>query len=284
MLNRLLLPGDRAAIESLCGRTPELDLVMLANLDRLSGDQNLVQYWGQFDDSGRLAGVLMRYHALWYIHGEADADLSAMAQLIEIRGQPRIVLNGSPRKIEALASLLAGYRVELRLPARLRTRRAGHRPPPRGVERLGAPAVGAPSLGTPSVRQATLDDVERLAVFYAGAPEDVRRGADSLRRSVAGGRRTFLVEDQGEVMACALTTAELPNLAMVGGLHAAAIDRAGENLLLALGALVQSLEAEGKDACVVTRDPRIDDVCDQLSFSDTGPWLILHLQRRGTRN
>ncbi len=279
MLNRLLIPGDRAAIESLCGRTPEHDLVMLANLDRLSGYQDLVQYWGQFDDSGRLAGVLMRYHALWYVHGEDDADLSAMAQLIEIRGRPRIVLNDSPRTIEALASLLDGYRVELRLPARLRTRRAGHSPPPRGAEKLGAPP-----LGTPSVRRATLDDVERLAAFYAAAPEDVRRGADSLSRSVVGGRRTFLAEDQGEVVACALTTAELPNLAMVGGLHATARDRGGENLLPALGALVQSLAAEGKDACVVTRDPRIDDVCDQLSFSDTGPWLILHLQRRGTRN
>jgi len=136
-----------------------------------------------------------------------------------------------------------------------------------------------PTVAYPA-RQAALEDVERLAQFYAQAPEDVRRGPDSIRRSIAGGRRTFMVEANGEIVASALTTAELPDMAMIGGLHTPSHLRDREYLIWAMAELVRSLLSEDKRACVVTRDPLIDAICDQLGFDDAGPWHIVHLRRK----
>lgn len=273
---RPLAAADRPAIEDLCGATPEWDIFLLANLDQLAGDGSFVQYWGQFDDAGRMAAALMRYHVLWYVHVGPGADLRALAGVIETQGQPNIVLNEGGVEALQLGPLLAKHRLDLELSGRLRRLRAGD-----------AVAAGADNSRRPRpeptarydllARRATQEDVDRLAAFYADAPEDVRRGRASLRRSVEGGRRTFLAEKGNAITACALTTAELPSVAMVGGLFAVPEGEREEHLGLALRGLVGSLGAEGKDACVVSRDAWIDAALDGLGFDVLGPWWMLHM-------
>ncbi|MEW6233027.1 MAG: hypothetical protein AB1566_12045, partial [Chloroflexota bacterium] len=215
--------ADRPAIETLCEQQREFNIFFLANLDELSREQNLVQYWGQFDDTGHLVGVLMRYHVLWYIYDGPGADLGAFAEVIESKAQPGIIVNDNVRTAPSLVPLLKNYRVELDLAARLRQLHIEHFVELAQCHCERSEAISSSLDGDCFVawapRKATLEDVERLAQFYAQAPEDVRRGPDSIRRSIGEGRRTFLVEINGEIVASALTTAELPDLAMIGGLH-----------------------------------------------------------------
>lgn len=207
----------------------------------------------------------MCYHVLWYVYDTPGADLRGFAEVLERMAQPSIVVNDNVRTAPSLAVLLRNYQPELDIRAHLR--------------RLCSECFVKPAL-TDRARRAGPDDVEPLARFYAQAPKDVRRGPDSIRRSIGGGRRTFLVEVNGEVVAAALTTAELPTLAMIGGLHASPGARAQDHLTCALSELVLSLFEEGKQACVVTRDPMIEAICDWLGFEDMGPWRIVHLRRR----
>lgn len=262
-------PQDRAAVEALCSTSPAYDLFLLANLDQLSRTGDLVEYWGQRDDAGRLAGVLMRYNTLWYFHDEEGVDLAAFARVIEDFRHPRLVVNENSRRGRLLHPLLQGYSPVLHLPGRLRLLPADRSAelPPVAVENA-------------RVRLAGVGDVDRLSDFYAGAPADVRRGPDSVRRSIGGGRRTYLVEDgQGASTAAALTTAELAHLAMAGGLHASAEGARLGHLTAALGVLASALAAEGKDTCIVVRDPQVAEVCDKLGFLDAGPWDMVHLTR-----
>jgi predicted GNAT family acetyltransferase len=260
----LLIEADRPAIETLCEQQREFNIFFLANLDKLSSEQDLVQCWGQFDNTGHVVGVLMRYRVLWYIYDKPRTDLRAFAGVIELKAQPSIIVNDNVRTAPSLVPLLKNYWVELDLAARLRRLHIEH-----FVELAQYH----------SVRRATLEDVERLAQFYAQAPEDVHRGPDSIRRSIGEGRRTFLVEINGEIVASALTTAELPTLAMIGGLHIPPQLRDREYLMSAMAALVRSLLDEGKRACVVVRDPLVAATCDQLGFDDVGPWRIVHMRR-----
>lgn len=273
MLTRLMAASDRPLIETLCAGTPEWDIFLLANLSQLASDGSMVQYWGQFADSGTLTAVLMRYHVLWYGHAGPGADMQGLAKTIGDQGQPHFVLNEGGVEAPQLAPLLTGYQVDLRLPGRLRRRRAAQALAADGVGR----GLDAHWPGNVAARRATLGDVDRLAAFYTKAPEDVRRGPDSLRRSITGGRQTYLAEAAGEVVACAVTTAGLPAVAMVGGLFAVPEREREANLGCALQALVGSLAAAGKDACVVTRDPWIDGVLDRLGFETLGPWWMLHM-------
>lgn len=265
MTIRLLSSSDRDSVESLCGRTPEQDLFLLANLDLLTSNQDLVQYFGQFDTCGSLSAVLMRYHVLWYWHAETHEQISQFARVIDRQRQPKIILNGGPKTVSELEALLPNYQTQMSLPGRLRRLQAIDAPTQ--VDLVGLPNTG---------RRATLDDLESLTKFYASATEDVRRGSESLRRSVTGGRRMFVVEQGGELTAGALTTAELPHVAMIGGLHAAD----ASHLFAAVKGLLTSLQTEGKNACVVTRDTGIDEVLDVLGFKDISSWQILHMDRR----
>lgn len=258
------LGSEDHSIRSLLLTAPEQNLVMLASLPQLGADGDLVRFWGQFGAEHQPIAILLRYGNLWYVHAEPGADLPALAGIISRTAQERAVLNGPPDLIATMAEHVAEFAVEQRLPSRLRVLRQPVTLPERG--------------GLPVVRQATLDDVPDLAAFYASAPADLQRGADSLRRSVTGGRRTFLALRGRAVTACALTTAELPDLALAGGLH-------GEgrmwdaDLTAALGALCAALQAEGKAVCTVTRTLWVDHICDALGFADLAPWLILHLKR-----
>lgn len=259
---RPLAAADRPAIEDLCGATPEWDIFLLANLDQLAGDGSFVQYWGQFDDAGRMAAALMRYHVLWYVHVGPGADLRALAGVIETQGQPNIVLNEGGVEALQLGPLLAKHRLDLELSGRLRRLRAGD-----------AVAAGADNSRRPRPEPTARYDL----LARRATQEDVRRGRASLRRSVEGGRRTFLAEKGNAITACALTTAELPSVAMVGGLFAVPEGEREEHLGLALRGLVGSLGAEGKDACVVSRDAWIDAALDGLGFDVLGPWWMLHM-------
>lgn len=224
----------------------------------------MVQYWGQFDDGGHMVGVLMRYHVLWYVHDGPGTDLGILAQAVESQRQRSIIVNDNVRAGRSLVAQLGGYRVVLDLVGRL------HRLP---RERL------VPHTAWHQARQATLDDAERLVEFYARAPEDVRRGPDSVRRSLSGGRRTFVVEVSAEISAAALTTAELPTVAMIGGWHAVSQPGDEERLASVLTGLAQALLAEGKQACLVARDRRLDAICERMGFDDLGPWRTVHLSR-----
>lgn len=263
---RQLAASDEALLAAACGRAPELSVMMLANRPDLANETDLVAFWGEFSDAGDLTALLMRCGTLWYIHVEpnANSDLPGLASLLRRSGQERMVLNGLPRVVSELHSCLPGYEAELRMPGRLRC--------------LRGPALLPERSGLPTVRRATLDDLPALDAFYAAAPQDVRRDPECLRRSVAGGRRTFVAERGRAVTACALTTAELPDLALADGLH-------GEgrmwdaDLTAVLGALCTSLQADGKGVCAVTRDLWIDRICDSLGFVDLSPWLIIHARR-----
>ncbi len=188
-----------------------------------------------------------------------------------------MVLSDNVRTPPGLTARLSGYRVETDSAERLRRLRpGGFRDPKDG----GGPGGAGPDDGAAArARPGTEDDIDRLTRFYERAPDGIRRGRDSVRRSIGGGRRTHFIEHDGEVAAAALTTAELPGLAMVGGVYA--LPTAGRTALThALWAITQALLAESKVVCTVTHDPAVDALCDRLGFEVLGPWRTVHLVRR----
>lgn len=264
MRTRLLNAADKPLIISLCEQEPEYNIFFLANLDQLMRDQSLVQYWGQSNITGQMVAILMRYHILWYLYCQSGISTEAFAGIIESIGQPNIIVNDNGRDGSSLVTELKNYRVKQFFPGRLR--------------RLFPKSIDKPEFHG-MARRATPDDVERLARFYAQAPEDVRRGPESIRRSIGGGRRTFLVEVNGEIVASVLTTAELPGMAMIGGIYTPSCNSDQGYLASVLSEIVRSLVNENKKVCVVTRDPKVDAIFERMGFEFIGLWRVVHMER-----
>lgn len=264
MVNRLLTAEDRPLIENLCKERPEYNIFLFSSLDCLNVEQDLVQYWGQFNMNNDLVGILMRYGALRYMNETTETDINAFAEIIESKKQPKIVINDNSVKKTSIVSLLRNYSIKMDLQGQL----------------LRANFESFNNEKKPencTIRKAVLTDIDRLVDFYAKAPEDVYRGADSIRRSIIGERRTFILEIDNEIIACALTTAEIPGLAMIGGLHVVSCANSHEYLRAVLCELVKSLLSDGNNSCVVTRVPFIESVCRQIGFEGIGPWRMTHM-------
>ncbi|MDY0278154.1 MAG: hypothetical protein RBQ97_08715 [Acholeplasma sp.] len=126
-----------------------------------------------------------------------------------------------------------------------------------------------------NVKQATLDDVDALVEFYESAPLDVKRGKDSIARSLSNNRRTFIYKENGDIFASILTTGETLDTAMIGGVHYLN----DEVLNCVLRVIVNELQMLGKKVYVVLRDSTMIRVFKETGFTKLKPWSIVGLRR-----
>ncbi|MDY0277258.1 MAG: hypothetical protein RBQ97_04155 [Acholeplasma sp.] len=64
---RKLTGEDINLIKNLCENRKEYNFFILINLEALKNNQDLIQYYGMFDDNEMLIAVGMFYHRLLYI-------------------------------------------------------------------------------------------------------------------------------------------------------------------------------------------------------------------------
>ncbi|RME56797.1 MAG: hypothetical protein D6790_14215, partial [Caldilineae bacterium] len=82
MIRRLKEP-DRAAAVALLNRQPALNLYFLGNIAALGFDTDFCEFWGDWDETGRLRAVLNRYRTGWVVYGLPDADWRGLGQVVD---------------------------------------------------------------------------------------------------------------------------------------------------------------------------------------------------------
>ncbi len=259
---KILSEKERGQIETLCKKNPGYNFFIITSLNYLSREQEMVKYWGQFDGSGNLEGVLMRYNQLWYICDTPKTDLALFGEVVIAQNQRTFIVNDNLLCDRSLIPYLKGYKTKMDLRGQLvqlDNNQFEH------------------ELNS-NVRMADLNDVEKLIEFYQKSPQDVRRGADSIKRSITDGRRTFILEVENEIVACALTTAELHDKVMIGGIHALNQSKNKEYIQSVLTGIIHSVVRDDKIPYIVVRDRIIHTVCSELGFKEMGKWRMVHME------
>ncbi|MCL4860460.1 MAG: GNAT family N-acetyltransferase [Caldilineaceae bacterium] len=264
---RLLTESDRSAVTALLSSEPSFNLYMLGTLEKLGFDQDFCQFWGDFDTEatgqGALRGVINRYMVGWTVYGRADADWAALAQVLDAHPLQADRLQDNPGGTPSLLPYLRRYRT-----TKLVIEEVMELPKPRF--RPAAPPAGV------VVRRATIDDLEPLVTFYAGADDMSRTRAGVLRP--LQDTRLWLAEEGGLILATALTNAETNQLAMIGGVYTQPAAR-GRGLSQAVcSALCQDLLGAGLHPVLYWGQPAAGAVYRKLGFHATGKWRAVWLE------
>ncbi len=264
---RLLREEDRADALALLAAAPQLTLYMRGNLETLGFARDFCEFWGDVtkDAPGtyHLRALLNRYMTGWSVYGEPAADWQGLGQVVDAHPAGATRLQDNPGGIATFLPYLQRYRGEpIKIEELMNLSQANFRPV-------------APSIDV-TVRRARMDDLPALTKFYATADEMARPPAAIMRPLQA--TRLWLAETAGNVLATALTNAEIRHMAMIGGVFTAPSAR-GRGLSQAVcSALCRELFVEGKQPALYWANPAAGAVYRKLGFCPIGHWRSVWLE------
>lgn len=262
---RQLEERDRERVTRLLAASPQLNLYMLSNLIAPGLASDYSRFWGD-ERGGELRGVVNLYGTGWSVYGRPDADWHALARLIDEHPTEGERLQDNPGGVASILPYLCRYRATWI-----------------GEEELMALDGGAfrPQAAPPGalVRRATMEDLDALVAFYAGA-ERMARTRAAVERPLRE-RRVWVALTEGEVAAAVLTNAEIAGAAMIGGVFTRP-DRRGRGLGQAvMSAICAELLAEGKTPHLYWENPVAGAVYRKLGFHPVGVWRSVRIARVG---
>jgi predicted GNAT family acetyltransferase len=264
---RKLDESDRDSAVRLLMDDTVFNLYMLSNIEQLGFDSEYCEFWGDFATRSpdSLRGLLNRYMGGWSIYGQPDSSWSELGSVVDMHPVTATRLQDNPGGVASFLPYLKGYEAEKIIEEELmQLEPQAFRPQaePNGFK----------------VRRATEDDLAALIPFYANA--------GSMTRSRTGVERplrdlqVWIAERTGVICSAALTNAELPGHAMIGGVFTAD-DWRNQGLGQAVcSALCASLLRDGKQPVLYWQDPAAGAVYRKLGFRASGMWRSVWLRRR----
>lgn len=266
---RPLQEADRRELVALLERAPAHNLYLLGNLETLGFDHDFCRFWGQVDPNGRVRGVVNLYMVGWSIFGEAEADWTGLAAVIDGHPGQADRLQDNPGGIDSILPHLQRYAAkEIHVEE---------------LMELPAGALVRPTASpTITIRRAGPDDLGQLIAFYADA-EQMTRSAAGVERPLRD-TRVWLGLEGERIVSSALTNAETSGfsgqgLAMIGGVYTAR-DRRGRGYSRAVcHALCAELQSDGKMPVLYWDTPAAGAVYRKLGFRAVGSWRSIWLAR-----
>ncbi|MDH7487956.1 MAG: GNAT family N-acetyltransferase [Anaerolineae bacterium] len=256
---RPLTPADEPLLLAVLRGDPHNNLFLIGNLLTLGMGEPDLEYWGCYSGD-RLAGVLMRYRANWCLHDAGGADFAAMAAVLDDHPAGARVITGEYGLVSRLWEHVRNYEAYEDHCSRLAVMEA---------------LVELPGVGP--ARRANEDDVPGLVALYNEAGE-MARDAAAVQRVLAHGR-IFVSEEDGCIVAAALTNAETPELAMVGGVYTLPSRHNRGHATACMSALCHELLREGIQPCLFYDNPQAGSIYRRLGFREIGTWRLLRLRR-----
>lgn len=259
---RPLSEADRGPAVELLATDPHLNLYFLGNIAANGFGHNFCQFWGEFDRQGQLRAVLNRYMNGWVIFGLPAADWAALGTVVDHHPVQAERLQDNPGGIESFLPYVHRYqsqRLDVAELMAMHPQDFRPIPPPTGI----------------TIQRATVDDFDALVAYYAQAEEMARSPAAVLRP--LRDRRIWTARRDGEIVATALTNAELEKMAMIGGVYTLTEQR-GRGLSQAVcSALCAELLDLGKEPVLYWENSIAGAVYRKLGFHPIGKWRSARL-------
>jgi len=244
-----------------------VNLFIIGDVENNGFGQEFQQLWGDFEATGRLRAVLLRYYGSFIPYAPGEFELDGLAEVL-IGHRDRITAFSGIDRVILPFETYPGL-----LPENARKRTLSFLEL-RGGDRLAGPEGGG--LGGQAFR-AGPDDVPGYLRLW----EEVNglERSDELERShrreiEQGTGRVYLLRQGDRVVATVKTTAETSSGAVITGVttHPAFRRRGLATSLLVI--LCQELLGEGKRPCLIYDNPEAGGIYRRLGFTDAGTWVM----------
>ncbi|WP_379151774.1 GNAT family N-acetyltransferase [Paenibacillus sp. sgz5001063] len=263
---RRLEEADRGALMSLLSKDPAINLYIIGDVENFGFEQDFMELWGEFTEAdGKLIAVLLRFFGSFLPYADGPFDAAGFAALMKESKKFEMV-SGSAKVVTAVAGHL-NFRIEKQMRfAELR--------------KLNS-IVHTSTVTSHVIKKATVDDVEAVCSLtdqieeFMSNTDDSRR---SLRKTLETGTgRTYYIEQNGQVIATASTSAESSMSAMIVAVATHPAYRGQGLASQVVARLCTDIKAEGITPCLFYDNPQAGLIYHKLGFQDIGFWTMLYM-------
>ncbi|RFU69356.1 GNAT family N-acetyltransferase [Peribacillus saganii] len=256
---RKLKMEDNEKVMAFLGEEPSINLFIIGDIEAFGYEAGFQQLWAQFDDNGEILAVLLNFYNSFIPYAKNDFDVDGFADIIRSFGDSA-ALSGKEElveKFEGLEGLNLGKK-QITFFAECRT-----------AEHLGNDDL--------EVKKADISDIDRIIAIRETIEEFPARpdSRDMLLKAMETNTgRTYYIEENGEMIAIASTTAENSISAMIVGVCSRAEYRKKGLATAVTQKLVSDVLKEGKTLCLFYDNPGAGRIYKRLGFQDIGMWTM----------
>jgi predicted GNAT family acetyltransferase len=260
MIKKLKEESNRQVMDFL-KEEPSLNLFIIGDIESFGYEKDFQELWGDFSESGELRGVLLRFYDTYIPYGKPGYDMDGFMNIIEA--------NPNVKGISGKEDIILPY--EFRLKDKFKKQLTY-------FSECTKESLAFNKEIDISIKEAAISDIDRIIklrdtiqefVPNPNAKEMILKGIETKTA------RTYYIEKNEEMVACASTTAENSISAMIVGVCTHGDYRKKGYASLVVQKLVEDLLKEGKSLCLFYDNPKAGRIYHRIGFSDIGKWTML---------
>lgn len=259
---RRLSKKDDAKCQELLHQRPAENLFIIGDIENFGYEQDFQKLWGEFNASGKLVAILLKYHKNYICYAANDFDAEGFAQIIN-EDHSSIELSGLQHITEKITPFITHMKEKSRALYYAKCVKMS--------QQL------TPALDTRDVIKASIKDVPFIAELYDQIVEfevDESREVGIKRSLENGSARIFYKRENDLIVSSASTTAENSQSAMVIGVCTHPDYKQKGYASLCMRKLCEELLSEGKTLCLFYDNPEAGSIYKRLGFEDIGYWTM----------
>jgi predicted GNAT family acetyltransferase len=257
---RKLTEQDHEQLFSFLKKEAAFNLFLIGDIEAFGYDQNFQELWGQFTIKDELQAVLLRFHESFIAYAgvsfqpEAFVDQFTNHEYIKLAGKSEVVEQFEHLDNLNLGKKLHTYFCECTTDKQL-----------------------VNVTNKENIKIATVADVDRIMHLRQQITEfAMADNAEKLLRQAieTNTGRTYYIEENRKIVACASTSAENSLSAMVVGVCTHPNHRGKGYASQIISKMIQDFIAEGRTLCLFYSNPAAGRIYKRLGFRDIGTWTM----------
>lgn len=261
MMIRRLTSADHEVCFNLIKNQRAENLFIIGDIEVYGYEQDFQKVWGEFDDTGALVAVLLKYEDNYIPYAPGDFDAAGFVEIL--LNDPSLKMMSGLKQVTE--------KIEPYLNEKLKRKRQTYYA--KCTELNREPKTVDVSI----VQQAVPNDAEELIVLLNSIPEfsDTRITVEKKKRGLeAGVSRTFFIKEDGIIVSTASTAAENSLSAMVVSVATHTNYKKKGYATKCMVKLCSQLLSEEKELCLFYDNPAAGAIYKQIGFEDIGLWMM----------
>ncbi|KEK25041.1 GNAT family N-acetyltransferase [Bacillus gaemokensis] len=257
---RKLTKSDHEQVLTFLKEEAAINLFIIGDIEAFGYEANFQELWGDFAENRVIQSVLLRFHDSFIPYGKNDFSAADYETILsphmplKISGKSNIV-----EKFEDIHGVHLGTKNKMYFCECADDTRLPQTP----IDTI--------------IKLASVNDVQRIMKLRSQINEfpHTEQSEIFLRQSLETNTgRTYYIEEDGEIVASASTSAENSLSAMVVGVCTHPNHRGNGYASLILQKMIQDFTRESRTLCLFYNNPAAGRIYKRLGFKDIGMWTM----------
>ncbi|WP_175990608.1 GNAT family N-acetyltransferase [Bacillus sp. Marseille-Q1617] len=250
---RVLTQADDEQCQQLIQMQPAENLFIIGDIEAFGYEQDFQTIWGDFDELGRLRGVLLKYRENFIPYSAGDFDAEGFADIINHCDDFSIMsgLKAVTSKVEPF--LTREYQSKRHNRGSLSNEELNH------VEKASTKDLPG------------LVELYKKILEFSGGNFTVEKRKHGMEKGVA---RSYYIKKDGIYVSSASTTAENSMSAMIVAVCTHPDHKKKGYATECMTRLCLDVLQEGKELCLFYDNPEAGSIYKNIGFEDIGYWMM----------